>query len=290
MKVNINGTIYDKDDAKISVFDHGLLYGDGVFEGIRFYNGHVFKLDEHLARLELSAKYIMLSLPYTRDEIAQMTCDTIRATQLHNGYVRLVVTRGSGTLGLNPFICKDPQVIIIVDKIALYPEEIYEKGMAVITVPTQRNMNEAVSPCVKSLNYLNNILAKIEALNSNVHEAIMLNTFGFVAECTGDNLFIVNKEHIITPPVYMGALEGITRDTVMSIARELGYTVEERIMARYDIFAADECFLTGTAAEVVPVTRVDGRVIGDGTPGPKTLALRAAYEKLRETYGTPVYE
>lgn len=289
MKVCINGELYDKENAKISVCDHALLYGDGVFEGIRFYNGRIFKMEEHLKRLIGSAKYIMLDMPCSADEITEMTVKTIRATELKDGYIRIVVTRGTGTLGLNPFNCGNPQIIIIVDSITLYPQELYDNGMAIVTVPTQRNMSEAVSPRVKSLNYLNNILAKIEALNSGVEEALMLNKYGFVAECTGDNVFIVHDGCVMTPPAYMGALEGITRNTVMELADECGHSVKQRVMSRHDIFAADECFLTGTAAEVIPVTKVDGRVIGDGTPGTITKELTAAYRKLRETTGTEIY-
>jgi len=290
MKIYINGTYHDKDSARVSVFDHGLLYGDGVFEGIRFYNGRVFKLEEHLQRLEESARYLMLRMPWPRAAIRDATLQTVRENGLRDGYIRLVVTRGSGPLGLNPFTCTDPQLIIIADKIALYPGKLYETGMAIVTVPTQRMNNATLSPRVKSLNYLNNILAKIEAINAGVEEAVMLNSLGFVAECTGDNLFTVRGGTLATPPVNMGALEGITRNTVMELARGMGLSVEEQMMTRHDLFCADECFLTGTAAEVIPVTRIDGRDIGAGAPGQTTVKLMKAFMDLTRTTGTPVYE
>jgi len=291
-KVNINGEIFNPEDAKISVFDHGLLYGDGVFEGIRFYNGRIFKFDEHIKRLDESARHILLELPMSLDEIKAETIKTIKATGMDNGYIRLIVTRGVGTLGISPYTCKKAQLLIIVDLISLYPKKLYETGMEIITVPTQRNMSEAVSPRVKSLNYLNNVLAKIEAVNSGFEEAIMLNKYGFVAECTGDNIFIVKNRTVITPPAYMGALEGITRNTVMELAtamgEEKGIDVKQRVMSRHDVFSSDECFLTGTAAEVIPVTKVDGRPIGDGKVGEITELLRAAFVEHTQTTGTPI--
>lgn len=290
MKVNINGELVAKDDAKISVFDHGVLYGDGVFEGIRVYNGRIFALDEHIKRLDESAKYIMLALPVSLDEMKEEVAKTVRANDLRDGYIRLVVTRGAGTLGLNPFKCSPTSYFIIVDTLALYPQELYENGMSIITVPTQRNMSEAVSPRVKSLNYLNNILAKIEALNAGYEEAIMLNKYGFVAECTGDNLFIVRDDVVVTPPAYMGALEGITRNVVMQLATKQGITVKQRVLSRHDLFCANECFLTGTAAEVIPVTKIDGRVIGDGKPGPTTLTINRLFHTYTQSTGTPVYD
>ncbi len=291
-KVNINGEIFSPEDAKISVFDHGLLYGDGVFEGIRFYNGRIFKFDEHINRLDESARHIILKLPSSLDEIKQETIKTIKATGMENGYIRLIVTRGIGTLGISPYTCPKAQLIIIVDTISLYPEKLYKTGMEIITVPTQRNMSEAVSPRVKSLNYLNNVLAKIEAVNSGFEEAIMLNKYGFVAECTGDNIFIVKNRKVMTPPAYMGALEGITRNTVMEIATEMevkmNISVKQRVMSRHDVFSSDECFLTGTAAEVIPVTKVDGRPIGTGEVGEITETLRKAFIELTQTTGTPI--
>jgi len=289
MKIYINGTFHTKEEAKISVYDHGLLYGDGVFEGIRVYNGRVFKLDEHLKRLYESATSIMLAMPMTFEELRHATVLTVRENNMRDAYIRLIITRGIGSLGLNPFSCEKPQVIIIVDKIALYPKEMYEHGMRIVTVPTQRNMAEAIPPQVKSLNYLNNILAKIEAINAGVEEAIMLNSYGLVAECTGDNIFVVKNNVIMTPPSYMGVLEGITRNTVMELAGQLSYTAKQRILTRHDLFSSDECFLTGSAAEIVPVTHVDGRTISDGTPGYVTKQLMIAFKKLTETTGTPVF-
>jgi branched-chain amino acid aminotransferase len=293
-KVNINGEIFSPENAKISVFDHGLLYGDGVFEGIRFYNGKIFKFDEHIDRLDQSARHILLKLPMSLDEIKHETIKTIKASNMKDGYIRLIVTRGIGTLGISPYKCEKAQLIIIVDVISLYPEKLYKSGMEIITVPTQRNMSEAVSPRVKSLNYLNNVLAKIEAVNAGFEEAIMLNKYGFVAECTGDNIFIVKNRTVITPPAYMGALEGITRNTVMEIATEMGenmdISVKQRVMSRHDVFSSDECFLTGTAAEVIPVTKVDGRPIGNGKVGEITEILRKAFLELTQTTGTPIYE
>jgi len=288
MKVNVNGVLVPQEDATISVFDHGVLYGDGVFEGIRIYNGRVFALDEHIDRLVESAKYIMLSLPCSPHEIKQEIIKTAKANELQDGYIRLVITRGPGTLGLNPFKCPKPTYFIIADSIALYPRELYETGMSIITVPTQRNMSEAVSPRVKSLNYLNNILAKIEALNAGYEEAIMLNKYGFVSECTGDNIFIVRDNVVVTPPAYMGALEGITRNTVMRLATEQEIAVKQRVLSRHDLFCADECFLTGTAAEVIPVIKIDGRIIGDARPGPITTRLVDLFGTYSRSTGTPV--
>lgn len=289
MKIYLNGKLVEKGEAVVSVFDHGLLYGDGVFEGIRSYNGRVFKLDEHLARLEDSGRAIMLSIPLSRDEMMKAVLDTLRANGLKDAYIRLVVTRGVGDLGLDPRKCHEKgTVIIITDKITLYPEEHYRNGLAVITVATRRNVPEAVSPKIKSLNYLNNILAKIEANNAGVLEAIMLSADGWVAECTGDNIFIVKGGKLLTPPTHIGALDGITRNTVMGLAGELGIPCTETLFTRYDIYNADECFLTGTAAEVIPVSRVDSRMIGTGKPGPTTLKLVEAYKGLTRSEGVPV--
>lgn len=290
MKIYINGRYYSKANARISVFDHGLLYGDGVFEGIRAYNGKIFKLYEHIERLFESAKTIMLEIPMDRNGIANAVLATARENGLMNGYIRLVVTRGVGTLGLNPFTCKNPQVIIIADKITLYPKKMYQEGMAVVTVPTPRNATEAVNPRIKSLNYLNNILAKIEAINAGVPEAIMFNSFGFISECTGDNIFIVKKDIIYTPSLYMGVLRGITRDTVIELAENLGYAVKQIVMNRHDIYNADECFLTGTAAEIIPVVKVDGRVVGNGKPGETTIKLTKAFRHLTQTEGVEIYK
>ena len=267
MKVYIDGKFYDEKDAKVSVFDHGLLYGDGVFEGIRAYHGRVFKLKEHIDRLFCSAKAILLEMPLTHAQVMEATLETCRRNKIRDGYIRLVVTRGPGTLGLNPNRCKEPSVIVIADKIQLYPPELYAQGMAIVTVPTTRNLINAVNPAIKSLNYLNNILAKIEANNAGVEEAIMLNSEGFVAECTGDNLFIVRGSQVFTPPLSAGALYGITRGVVMDLARQAGLQVSEPNLTRYDLFNADECFLTGTGAELIPVVKIDGRTIGTGRPG-----------------------
>lgn len=288
MKIFIDGQYFDENNAKVSVFDHGLLYGDGIFEGIRAYNGRVFKLKEHIDRLFYSAKAILLTIPMSHAEICQAVVDTCRENHLRDGYIRLVVTRGVGGLGLNPNKCKRGSVIVIADKIQLYPKEFYEKGLEIITVPTTRNLHSALNPAIKSLNYLNNILAKIEANNGGCEEAIMLNNEGYVAECTGDNIFIIKGGEMLTPPLSAGALYGITRGVVMDLAREAGLRVSEPNLTRYDIFNADECFLTGTGAEVVPVVKVDGRIVGAGTPGPRTRELVAKYHALVQATGEPI--
>jgi branched-chain amino acid aminotransferase len=289
MKIYIDGKYHDEGSAKISVFDHGLLYGDGVFEGIRAYNGRVFKLKEHIDRLYASAKAILLTIPITPEKMMAAVVETCRRNKVRDGYVRLVVTRGVGTLGLNPNRCKNPSVIIIAGKIQLYPPELYQKGMEMITVPTVRNLHSALNPAIKSLNYLNNILAKIEANNAGCEEALMLNAEGFVAECTGDNIFVIRDSHVFTPPLAAGALYGITRRVVMEIAAEAGLEVSEPNLTRYDMFNADECFLTGTGAELVPVVRIDGRVIGNGKPGPITTRLVTRYHALTKVSGEPIY-
>lgn len=290
MKVYIDGKYYNEREARISVFDHGLLYGDGIFEGIRAYNGRVFKLKEHIERLFASAKAILLELPMTPADLVAAVLATCRRNKVHDGYVRLVVTRGIGTLGLNPNRCKGPSVIIIAGKIQLYPPELYHKGMELVTVPTVRNLHSALNPAIKSLNYLNNILAKIEANNAGCEEALMLNAEGFVAECTGDNVFIVKDGHLLTPPLAAGALYGITRRVVMDIAAESGLAVSEPNLTRYDLFNAEECFLTGTGAELVPVVKIDGRRIGTGQPGPVTTRLVAQFRALTKVSGEPIYE
>lgn len=288
MKVYINGTFVDKQDAKISVFDHGVLYGDGIFEGIRLYGGCVFKLEEHLERLEMSAKALMINMPWSRQEISDAVCEACRVNGLTDGYVRLLVTRGEGSLGLSPRSCKQPQLIIIADTISLYPEEFYKQGMKVITSATRRNSIASLPPMVKSLNYLNNILAKIEAQNLGYMEAIMLNNEGYVAECTGDNIFLIHKGVLITPPVVSGSLTGITRMATLEIAEELGVKVREVNVSRYDVWVADEVFLTGTAAEVVPVVEVDARTIGDGTPGPLTQKFLEVFRRKVRCEGTMI--
>jgi len=290
MKIYIDGKYFDERNAKISVFDHGLLYGDGVFEGIRAYNGRVFRLKEHIDRLYASAKSILLTIPMAHREMMGATVETCRKNKLRDGYIRLLVTRGVGTLGLNPNRCKNPSIIIIAGKIQLYPPELYHKGMEIVTVPTVRNLHSAVNPAIKSLNYLNNILAKIEANNAGCEEAVMLNAEGFVSECTGDNLFIVKNGDLQTPPLSAGALYGITRGVVMDIARESGMDVMEPNLTRHDLFNADECFLTGTGAEIVPVVKIDGRVIGNGKPGALTQKLVAQYRALTKMSGEPIYE
>jgi branched-chain amino acid aminotransferase len=290
MKVYIDGKYYDQKNAKISVFDHGLLYGDGVFEGIRAYNGRVFKLKEHIDRLYYSAKSILLELPFSRAGIMKAVVETCRRNKLREGYIRLVVTRGAGTLGLNPRRCKNPSVIVIADKIQLYPPEYYEKGLEIITVPTVRNLHSALNPAIKSLNYLNNILAKIEANIGGCEEAIMLNSEGYVSECTGDNVFIVKGGQLLTPPLSAGALYGITRQVVMELGGKLGLTIGEPNLTRYDLFNADECFLTGTGAELIPVVKIDGRVIGSGKPGKTTRRLVMDYRALTNASGEPIYD
>jgi len=290
MKIYIDGKYLDEGSAKISVFDHGLLYGDGIFEGIRAYNGRVFRLREHIDRLFCSAKAILLTIPMPHADLMAAVVETCRVNQIRDGYIRLVVTRGIGTLGLNPNRCKNPSVIVIADTIQLYPPELYLKGMEIVTVPTVRNLHSALNPAVKSLNYLNNILAKIEANNAGCEEAIMLNAEGFVAECTGDNVFMVRGNELLTPPLSAGALYGITRGVVMSLAVEFGLKVGEPNLTRYDLFNADECFLTGTGAEIVPVVKLDGRVIGTGKPGPITERLVAQYHSLTKSSGEPIYE
>ena len=288
MKIYINGTIYDRRDATISVLDHGLLYGDGVFEGIRFYKHRVFKLVEHIDRLYESAHALMLDVPMSKDEMIAAVVETVAADGKSDGYIRLIVTRGVGKLGLDPRKCANPQVIIIADSITLYPKKLYGKGMAIITIPTRRNVPEAVNPRLKSLNYLNNVLAKIEATNSGYSEAIMLNSGGYVAEATGDNVFLVKQGVLKTPSTDMGILEGITRDTVIGLAKARRIEVAETRLTRHDLYTADECFLTGTAAEIIPVIKVDGRIIGRGVPGPITLDLIKAFRKLTGVDGVKV--
>ncbi|MCY4403764.1 MAG: branched-chain-amino-acid transaminase [Candidatus Poribacteria bacterium] len=289
MLIYIDGEFLPYADAKISVFDHGLLYGDGVFEGIRCYNGYVFKLDEHLERLYDSAKSLMLQIPIPIETLKQDVLATLRQNQLREGYIRLIVTRGIGDLGLDPDKCPNPSVIIIADKISLYPQHYYDNGLEIVTVSVRRNYPEAINPRIKSLNYLNNILAKIEAKQSGAVEALMLNNDGYVVECSGDNIFLVRNEIIITPPPHIGILEGVTRNSVIALAREAGFQVEERVFTRHDIYISDECFLTGTAAEVIPVVKLDQRVIGTGEPGKVTQKLIAAFRHLANNFGTAIY-
>lgn len=284
-KVYINGKYFDKSEAKISVFDHGLLYGDGVFEGIRSYNRLVFKLNEHIGRLYESAHGIMLEISISKKEMIKAVIDTLKSNKLDDAYIRLIVTRGIGDLGLDPRKCKDSSIIIITDRIQLYPEKLYREGLKLITVPTPRNIPEALNPQIKSLNYLNNILAKIEALNVGYEEALMFTASGYVAECTGDNVFIVKDNSLITPPAYLGILKGITRAAVMGIGKKIGLGVGEDVLTRHNLFTADECFLTGTAAEIVPVVSIERRIIGSGKPGKMTLRLMKEFKELTKKDG-----
>ena len=290
LMVFLNGRWVPKSEAKISIFDHGLLYGDGVFEGIRSYKGLVFKLRDHLDRLWESAHTLLLNIPMSQKEMEKKIIETLRENRLMDAYIRVVVTRGVGDLGLDPSLCKKPTVFIITDKIVLYPETLYRKGLKIITVPTVRNLPEAVNPAIKSLNYLNNIMAKIEARNSGCMEALMLNHQGYVVECTGDNIFMVKQSSrgvatLITPPVHLGALKGITRQAIIEIAEKKKVAFEERIITRHDLFNADEVFLTGTAAEVIPVVKIDGRVIGIGKPGKVTESFLKLFHQMTRKDG-----
>lgn len=289
LQIYIDGAFYPEADAKVSVFDHGLLYGDGIFEGIRFYNGRVFRLEKHLDRLWDSARAIALTIPMTREEMLEATLETIRRNNLREGYIRLLVTRGKGNLGLSPDRCPKASVIIIAATIQLYPPEAYERGMVVVTCGTRRASPAALSPAVKSLNYLNNIMAKVEANLAKADEGLMLNEQGYVAECTGDNIFYVKRGELHTPPVYAGALCGITWQAVVEIAGSLGLKVHIHEMTRYDLYTADEFFLTGTAAEVIAAVKLDNRPIGDGKPGPVTNRIIARFRELTQTTGTPIY-
>jgi len=285
VKIYLNGRFVNRKDATLSIFDHGVLYGDGVFEGIRSYNGLIFKLKEHVERLFESAHTIMLKVPMSQAALIDVVKRTVRLNKLTNAYIRLVVTRGEGDLGLDPRKCTKPSLFVIADKIQLYPKSLYERGLSLITVATQRNVPEALNPQIKSLNYLNNILAKIEANNAGYEEAIMLSHSGYVTEATGENLFIVTGRRVLTPPPYIGVLRGITRATVMELARCQGLEVSEELLTRHDLFNAKECFLTGTAAEIVPVVKIDGRTIGAGKPGPVTKKLQTQFRQLTKTEG-----
>ncbi len=289
LTIFLDGQFVPEAEAKVSVFDHGLLYGDGIFEGIRFYNGRVFRLEEHLERLWDSARSICLEIPMDRGEMTEALLETIRRNDLNEGYIRLIVTRGVGNLGLNPVQCKRPSVIIIATTIALYPKEMYENGLTVVTCATRRTNAAALNPAVKSLNYLNNVMARIEANLAGADEALMLNDAGNVAECTADNVFIIKRGHIFTPPIAAGALRGITRSVVFEIAEELGLKIAEADITRHDVFVADECFLTGTAAELIPVIKADGRMIGNGQPGAITLKMIARFRELTRATGTPIF-
>jgi branched-chain amino acid aminotransferase len=290
LKIYIDGTLYEQSEAKISVFDHGVLYGDGVFEGIRFYQDRVFRLDEHMDRLWDSAKAIALDIPLSRTALIDATLETIRQNDLHDGYIRLLVTRGVGSLGLSPDSCRRPSIIIIAATIALYPDSLYEKGLTLATCSVRRIPPAALSPRIKSLNYLNNILAKIEAQQAGAAEGVMLNEQGYVAECTGDNLFVVKNGVISTPPVNAGILAGVTRAVVFELAKKNGIPIKEEDLTRYDILVADECFLTGTAAEVIAAVQMDRRPIGNGRPGSITLKLVEEFRGLTRSTGTPIYQ
>ncbi|MDD5270776.1 MAG: branched-chain-amino-acid transaminase [Candidatus Omnitrophica bacterium] len=285
LKIYIDGKFHNKEDAKVSVFDHGLLYGDGVFEGIRTYDGLIFKCKEHIDRLYQSAHAIMLEIPMSKEDMVEAVKKTLKENEMKDSYIRLIVTRGFGDLGLDPRKCGKPTVIIITDKCKLYPQEHYEKGLEIVTISTQRNIHESVNPQIKSLNYLNNILAKVEAINAGVEEAVMLNSEGYVAECTGDNIFIVKNGSLLTPPIHSGVLRGITRGAVIDIAHLKEIPIHEEVLTRYDLFNADEMFLTGTAAEIIPVVRMDRRKIGDGKVGKMTLKLISEFHKLTKVDG-----
>lgn len=287
--VYVNGRISSRDDAKVSVYDHGYLYGDGVFEGIRVYDGRIFKLEEHLDRLYDSARHILLEIPLSRDAMRDAIIGTVRHSGLRDAYIRPVVSRGTGDLGIDPRKCPEPTVVIIVDTIRLYPKESYEKGLKVVTASVRRPSPDALNGRIKSLNYLNNILARIEANQAGVDEALMLTPDGYVCECSADNIFLVTDGRVWTPASHLGLLSGVTRGVVLDLAREVGIPAEERIFTLHDVFVADECFLTGTGAEVAPVVEVDGRMIGDGRPGPVTGRLNAAFRDLARRTGTPVY-
>ncbi len=286
MKVYVDGKWVPRNRAVISVFDHGLLYGDGVFEGVRSYNGLVFRLKEHVERLYASAHAIMLKMPMTPKALVGTVIRTLQLNRLLSAYIRVVVTRGEGDLGLDPRKCPRPTVIVITDRIKLYDDGLYRRGLALVTVPTARNLPEAVNPQIKSLNYLNNILAKIEANNAGYEEALLLSAHGYVSECTGENVFMVNGQRLLTPPAHVGILKGITRQAVMELGARHGLEVREEVLTRYDLYNAGEVFLTGTAAEIVPIVRIDNRLIGSGRPGPVTLDLMRAFRLLTQTDGT----
>lgn len=287
-KIWLDGKLVDENEAKISVFDHGLLYGDGIFEGIRFYNGRVFRLQEHIERLFDSARAILLKMPWSIEEVCQATVDTCKANGLRDGYVRLVITRGPGPLGLNPHQCPTPSMFIIASGITLYPDACYENGLEVVTCSTRRPAPASLSPQVKSLNYLNNVMAKVEAIKAGAQEGLMLNEQGYVAECTGDNVFVIKNGKIKTPPVSDGCLDGITRQVIFELAEKLGVTLEEKTMTRYDLYVANEIFLTGTAAEVIPLVKLDEREIGDGKPGEISKQMISAFRELANSEGTEI--
>ena len=284
-QIYLNGQLVPSEQAVVSVFDHGYLYGDGVFEGIRIYDGVIFRLDEHLERLYDSAKSILMTIPIAYEEMAQAVMDTVRANGLQKGYIHLVISRGPGDLGLDPRNCPKPTIVIIADTIKLFPEEFYQNGLKIVTVPTRRNSPAALNPQIKSLNYLNSVLVKIEAAQAGALEALTVNADGYVCEGSGDNVFIIKKGKVYTPPVYLGALDGITRREIFAICEHLGITLVETPFTRHDVYIADECFLTGTAAELIPVVGVDGRTVGEGKPGPITKQLHQAFHQAARMHG-----
>ena len=288
--VYLDGELVPRSQAKISVFDHGLLYGDGIFEGIRAYAGRVFRLDQHLDRLRRSAGAIALEIPLSRAQLKEKILLTLRENQLRDAYIRVVISRGVGDLGLNPRNCHNPSIIIIADRIQLYPQELYERGLSLVIASTRRNLPCALDPRIKSLNYLNNIMAKMEANLQGAPEAIMLTREGYVAECTGDNIFVIQDGTLITPPTWLGVLKGITRDVVLELAQTQGIPAQEQVFTPFTLYSCEECFLTGTAAEVIPVTSIDGRTVGSGVAGSITRDLIAAFRELARTDGTPIYQ
>lgn len=288
MQIYLDGKLVPKEQAKISVFDHGLLYGDGVFEGIRAYNGRIFKFDEHINRLYNSARAIRLEIPISKDDMKKAIIQTLKVNEFTDAYIRVVVTRGIGDLGLDPDTCTQASYFIITDKLNLYPQDFYDKGLEIITCSVRRNIPDALNPRIKSLNYLNNIMGKIEAKRGNVLEAVMLNKDGFVTECTGDNIFVYSEGVLKTPPNYVGALQGITRDTVIDLAKKNGIKVSEEMMTQYELYTADECFLTGTGAEIMPVVKIDDRLIGEGKPGVMTASMIDMYRQLVKTVGVEI--
>jgi branched-chain amino acid aminotransferase len=286
----VDGRFVPKEEASVSVYDHGFLYGDGVFEGIRVYGGRVFRLDEHVRRLYESAKSILLEIPIPPEEMKRLILEAVRRNGLQDAYVRPIVTRGRGDLGIDPRTCGRPTVVVIVDQIQLYPERAYREGLRMITATHRKSSSDSLNPRIKSLNYLNQILARLEANLAGADEALMLNHEGYVCECSADNVFVVRSGEVWTPPPHLGILRGVTRDAVLEIARDLGIPAFERTFTLHDVYTADEVFLTGTGAEIGPVVWVDGRVIGSGKPGPVTLRLLQAYRELTAREGTPVYE
>lgn len=289
LQVYVNGSWVPKEEAKVSIWDHGFLYGDGIFEGIRVYHGRVFKLDAHLNRLYASARGIGLKIPHEPAEMERLVVETVRLNGLQDAYIRLVVSRGAGDLGIDPRKCRQATVVILADKISLYPEEVYKRGLKAMIAATRRNPPEALNGRIKSLNYLNNVMAKMEQIKYGMDEAIMVNSAGYVVEGTAENVFVVKGKKLLTPPSHLGALEGVTRATVMELAPGLGYTAEEAMLNVHDLYICDECFLTGTGAEIVPVVEVDGRPVGNGKPGPVTDRVLAAFRELTRREGVPVY-